>query len=261
MSQRDFSYEEQWIEQSGPISIRYQAASDKGQVRANNEDSLILVPELKLFGVCDGLGGHVGGEVASSMAARLLSRELDQGCQVSQEQALLRAILETNQHLTRYQIGHPEVRGMGTTVTCLWLSAENEPIAWGGHVGDSRLYRFREGNLEQLSVDHSPVYRLYQEGQLTREGMRSYPLRHLIDQCLGHGEQVLPDIFSVPLVLDDLFLLCTDGLTETLSDSDIAVILRDEATRSARLLIEEANRAGGPDNITVVLLQVTGAKR
>jgi PPM family protein phosphatase len=257
MSQIDDSSQEHWIGQAGRISIRYQAATDKGRVRPNNEDALILVPEIRLFGVCDGLGGHVGGEVASSMAARLLTRELDRGGKAMQEQALTQAILETNQQLTLYQIGHPEVRGMGTTVTCLWLSNENEPVAWGGHVGDSRLYRFREGNLEQLSHDHSPVYRLYREGQLTREGMRSYPLRHLIDQCLGHGEQILPDVFSVPLAMDDLFLLCTDGLTETLGDSDIAAILADDAP-NVRRLIEEANRAGGPDNITVVLVQVTG---
>jgi PPM family protein phosphatase len=258
MSQREFSHQENWIELAGPIGIRYQSATDKGQVRSKNEDALILVPEIGLYGVCDGLGGHVGGEVASNMAARLLTRQLDQEGRVSQQEALTQAILETNLQLTRYQIGHPEVRGMGTTVTCLWLSTDNQSVAWGGHVGDSRLYRFREGNLEQISVDHSPVYRLYQEGQLTREGMRSYPLRHLIDQCLGHGEQILPDVFSVPLAQDDLFLLCTDGLTETLSDSEIDDLLRSEATRSARRLIAEANRAGGPDNITVILLQVTG---
>ena len=143
--------------QKGSLQYVYQARSDVGQVRSNNEDTLIEEPTMGLFGVCDGLGGHAAGEVASSIAAETL-KEFAQKVSESPEGTLESSIQEANRRILSDQAANPEHRGMGTTATSLWLVPENSGSGWIGHVGDSRMYRQREEKLEQLTEDHSPVF-------------------------------------------------------------------------------------------------------
>ncbi|MEE8462191.1 MAG: Stp1/IreP family PP2C-type Ser/Thr phosphatase [Acidobacteriota bacterium] len=242
--------------QKGSLQYVYQARSDVGQVRSNNEDTLIEEPILGLFGVCDGLGGHAAGEVASSIAAKTL-KEFAQKVSESPEGTLESGIQEANRRILSDQAANPEHRGMGTTVTSLWLMPENSGSGWIGHVGDSRMYRQREDKLEQLTEDHSPVFRLFQQGILTKDQMQRHPQKNLLDRSLGVFPQLKADVLSVPLTSNDIFLICTDGLTDALSDQEIQSVLTTcPISNAADQLTAMANEKGGLDNITVVLVQI-----
>lgn len=242
--------------QKGSLQYVYQARSDVGQVRSNNEDTLIEEPILGLFGVCDGLGGHAAGEVASSIAAKTL-KEFAQKVSESPEGTLESGIQEANRRILSDQAANPEHRGMGTTVTSLWLMPKNSGSGWIGHVGDSRMYRQREDKLEQLTEDHSPVFRLFQQGILTKDQMRRHPQKNLLDRSLGVLPKLKADVLSVPLTSNDIFLICTDGLTDALSDQEIQSVLTTcPISDAADQLTAMANEKGGLDNITVVLVQI-----
>ncbi len=240
----------------GSLQYAYQARSDVGQVRSNNEDSLIEAPDMGLFGVCDGLGGHVAGEIASSIAAVTLEEAVKSASEFP-DKALRAGIRDANRRILRDQSENPEHRGMGTTVTSLWLMPEDSGLGWIGHVGDSRMYLQREDELEQVTDDHSPVFRLYQQGVLTKDQMQHHPQKNLLDRSLGVFPNLKVDVFSVSLNSKDIVLICTDGLTDALSDSDIQSILTTSSLgEAADQLIAKANERGGFDNITVVLVQI-----
>ncbi len=240
----------------GSLQYAYQARSDVGQVRSNNEDSLIEVPDMGLFGVCDGLGGHVAGEIASSIAAVTLEEAVKTESEFP-DKALRAGIRDANRRILRDQSENPEHRGMGTTVTSLWLMPEDSGRGWIGHVGDSRMYLLREDVLEQVTDDHSPVFRLYQQGVLTKDQMQHHPQKNLLDRSLGVSPNLKVDVFSVSLNSKDIVLICTDGLTDALSDSEIQSILTTSSLGDAAdQLIVTANEKGGFDNITVVLVQI-----
>jgi len=242
--------------QKGSLQYVYQARSDVGQVRSNNEDTLIEEPTMGLFGVCDGLGGHAAGEVASSIAAKTL-QEFAQKASDSPDGTLESGIQEANRRILSDQAVNPEHRGMGTTVTSLWLVPENSGSGWIGHVGDSRMYLQREDKLEQLTEDHSPVFRLFKQGVLTKDQMQQHPQKNLLDRSLGVFPQVKADVLSVPLISDDIFLICTDGLTDALSDQEIQSVLTTcPISDAADQLTAMANEKGGLDNITLVLVQI-----
>ncbi|MCZ6769131.1 MAG: Stp1/IreP family PP2C-type Ser/Thr phosphatase [Acidobacteria bacterium] len=240
----------------GSLQYAYQARSDVGQVRSNNEDSLIEAPDMGLFGVCDGLGGHVAGEIASSIAAVTLKEAVKTESEFP-DKALRAGIRDANRRILRDQSENPEHRGMGTTVTSLWLMPEESGRGWIGHVGDSRMYLQRDDVLEQVTDDHSPVFRLYQQGVLTKDQMQHHPQKNLLDRSLGVFPNLKVDVFSVSLSSKDIVLICTDGLTDALSDSDIQSILTTSSLGDAAdQLIVTANEKGGFDNITVVLVQI-----
>ncbi len=240
----------------GSLQYVYEARSDVGQVRSNNEDSLIEAPDMGLFGVCDGLGGHVAGEIASSIAATTLEEAVKTASELPDE-ALRAGIRDANQRILRDQSANPEHRGMGTTVTSLWLMPEDSGLGWIGHVGDSRMYLQRENGLEQLTEDHSPVFRLFQQGVLTKDQMQHHPQKNLLDRSLGVFPNLKVDVFSVSLNSEDIVLICTDGLTDALSDSEIESILTSSSmSDAADQLTATANEKGGLDNITVVLVQI-----
>ena len=242
--------------QKGSLQYVYQARSDVGQVRTNNEDSLIEEPTIGLFGVCDGLGGHAAGEVASSIAASTLE-EFAQKAPESPDGTLESGIQEANRRILSDQAANPEHRGMGTTISSLWLVPDNSGSGWIGHVGDSRMYLQRADKLEQLTEDHSPVFRLFKQGVLTKDQMQQHPQKNLLDRSLGVFPQVKADVLSVSLTVDDIFLICTDGLTDVLSDQEIQSILTTcPISDAADQLTAMANQKGGPDNITVVLVQI-----
>ncbi len=242
--------------QKGSLQYVYQARSDVGQVRSNNEDSLIEEPTIGLFGVCDGLGGHAAGEVASSIAASTLE-EFAQKAPESPDETLESGIQEANRRILSDQAANPEHRGMGTTISSLWLVPDNPGSGWIGHVGDSRMYLQRADKLEQLTEDHSPVFRLFKQGVLTKDQMQQHPQKNLLDRSLGVFPQVKADVLSVSLTVDDIFLICTDGLTDSLSDQEIQSILTTcPISDAADQLTAMANEKGGLDNITVVLVQI-----
>jgi len=239
------------------VSYRYCAASKIGLVRKNNEDTLLTLPDLGLFAVCDGLGGHAAGEIASSLAAAAFGRAVSESQRKDIWEVLFQAIVNANSSIMEEQSRTPALTGMGTTLSAMWVGGGDSGQGAIAHIGDSRIYRYRNGELEQLTEDHSPVFELYKKGLISKEEMQKHPHKSLIDRCLGISSVVEPQIFSIPLHPGDRFLISTDGLTDSLSDDQIFRTLAECSLESALgRLFNEAYRAGAPDNITVVLVEI-----
>ena len=226
--------------------------TDPGRKRRRNEDSFVIDPPL--FAVADGMGGAQAGEVASRLAAAAF-REFHDADDLDPEERLVAIIQEANRRIYQRAEGDAEVSGMGTTITAALVAGDGLVI---GHVGDSRAYRLRDGRFEQLTDDHSLVADLVRSGRLTPEEADVHPQRSVITRALGTDPHVDVDTFAVPAEREDLFLLCSDGLNTMVDDEEI----RDLLTRAADLdqagkgLVKAANKAGGEDNITVVLFRL-----
>jgi protein phosphatase len=196
------------------------------------------------------------------VASRIAVETIDQRIQGVSDppRQLLEAVEEANRRILRDQQANPERLGMGTTLSALWVPDVDTGNGWIAHIGDSRIYRFRDDALEQLTDDHSPVYRLYKEGALQKDQLRFHPQKNLIERSLGLAANIQCDIFTTPVRPGDRFLLCTDGLCDCVSDTEMAESLRtvpwDDLPAD---LISRALRCGGFDNITVVLVEVLGA--
>lgn len=241
----------------GGFRFCFQSASDVGRVRTNNEDQRIEAPQIGLFGVCDGLGGHAAGEIASSLASESITREVGLGSGPAPD--VLKASIESaNREILQEQSRNPDRRGMGTTVSVVWVSGAHGEV-WVLHLGDSRVYRMRDGRIRQETEDHSPVFRLYQQGDLTKDQILQHPQKNLLERSLGISDTIVPDIFQLEIQQEDRLLLCTDGLSDSLRDSEIEALLQDTSLESAGTkLIAEANRRGGYDNITICQIQFVG---
>jgi PPM family protein phosphatase len=226
-------------------------------MRSGNEDSYFCGQTV--FAVADGLGGHQGGEVASATAveplARLDGRQFTDPAEAAE--ALATAIREANQAILDRAAGDPALYGMGTTVTAAAVVGDTHIQL--AHVGDSRAYRLREGTLDQLTTDHTVVGELVRRGRLTPEQAAIHPERSILTRAVGLDPRVPVDLPD-PLELSpgDQLLLCSDGLTEAVDDDQIAELLSaaPDGNAACRSLIDAANDAGGPDNITVVLVRV-----
>lgn len=231
---------------------RHSELTDVGRQRQANEDSF-LVRE-PLFIVADGMGGAQAGEVASMTAVQAFENGLPPG---NPEEALQATIGLANRTIHDQAHADSSLAGMGTTITAAALDPEDEMVVIG-HVGDSRAYRLRDGILQRLTKDHSLVEEMRRRGQITEAQAEDHPQRSIITRALGPEPEVLADIQSVPTAPGDLFLLCSDGLTTMLGDERIKELLIGSTSLDAatRALVDEANRAGGRDNITVVLFQV-----
>ncbi len=229
--------------------------TDTGRQRNANEDSLFTSPPL--FVVADGMGGAQAGEVASKTAAESFDRELPAG---PPEQILRQTIEAANRTIHERARNDPDLAGMGTTITAAILDPESEEVAIG-HVGDSRAYRLRGGRFERLTRDHSLVEEMRRKGQLTEAQAEDHPQRSIITRALGPEPEVEVDLQTVSAQAGDVFLLCSDGLTTMLGDEQIGRLLaRATSMQSAvRALVDEANRAGGRDNITVVAFRLEDA--
>jgi protein phosphatase len=232
------------------------AGSDVGRLRSGNEDSHFCGQTV--FAVADGLGGHQGGEVASAAAVEPLARLDGRSFKDAGEaaEALAAAIREANQAILDRAAGDPALYGMGTTVTAAAVAGDGQLQL--AHVGDSRAYRLREGALDQLTTDHTVVGELVRRGRLTPEQAAIHPERSILTRAVGLDPRVPVDTPD-PLELHDgdQVLLCSDGLTEAVHDDQIAELLSaaGDGDAACRSLIDAANAAGGPDNITVVLLR------
>jgi PPM family protein phosphatase len=225
--------------------------TDVGRQRSVNEDSLVLSPPF--FAVADGMGGAKAGEVASAMAAETFAGESDSG--EPAEAQLTRILREANRRIYELAVSDDSHRGMGTTVTAAKVTGNEVSL---GHVGDSRAYRLRDGELEQLTRDHSLVAELERSGQITAEAAEHHPQRSIITRALGPEPDVQVDTYTLAGRDDDLFLICSDGLTSMISDDELGSILRssDGLDEAADSLIRAANQSGGKDNITVVLFRL-----
>ena len=227
--------------------------TDTGRRRLRNEDAYVIEPPL--FAIADGMGGARAGEVAAEIAATAL-REA-RGA-VIDEESLEAIIVDANRRVWERSIADPATAGMGTTMTVAFVDSGTERVVLG-HVGDSRAYRLRGSELEQVTTDHSLVAELVESGVLTPEEAERHPQRSAITRAVGTDRAIQVDVFSVAAEPGDLFLLCSDGLTDMLSESEIAasIVGADrEPAASAEALVAAANAQGGEDNITVVLFEL-----
>jgi protein phosphatase len=229
--------------------------TDTGRQRSANEDSLFT--RNPVFVIADGMGGAQAGEVASKAAAEAFDAELPAE---PPERFLERTIKAANRAIHEQARRDPSLTGMGTTTTAAIVDAAKEEVAIG-HVGDSRAYRLRAGKLERMTRDHSLVEEMRRKGQITEAQAEEHPQRSIITRALGPEPEVEVDLQTVPAQAGDVFLLCSDGLTTMLGDEQIAHLLGRASTMQAavRTLVDEANRAGGRDNITVILFQLEDA--
>ena len=226
--------------------------TDIGCLRDHNEDSLVVTPPL--FAVADGMGGHAAGEVASEIAVRVLSELAPEHPDV---EALGRAIEEANRAVIQAAREGRGRQGMGTTMTAAMLEGERLVIA---QVGDSRAYLLHQGKLQQLTRDHSLMADMIEAGQLTPEEARTHPQRSVITRALGSDAHLHPDIYEINVETGDRLLICSDGLSGMIFDDQIENTLRrvQDPQRCASQLVNEAIAAGGHDNVTVIVADVTG---
>lgn len=232
--------------------------TDVGVIRSGNEDSLLMVPDRGIFVVADGMGGHAAGEVASEMAVRFITRELGSLRALDDEQVAERmrlAIRAANGAIFQRTLTEHDKRGMGTTVTALALYGARFLI---GQVGDSRGYLLRDTKLVQVTKDHSYVQEQVDAGYLTPEQARSHPYSNVITRCVGANSDVVPDIYVGTVKPRDVFLLASDGLTGMLEDYQLAAMLSPDRQPQDEVedLIAAANRHGGLDNITAIVVRI-----
>lgn len=250
-------------------NLHWSAATDAGRVRDRNEDAHAVIPLPEpvggcLFVVADGVGGQRAGDVASSMALEQLRGILPAWAgQCSQVpladdvgRALARSLQQINDYLLHEASRRPEWRGMATTLTVVWVLGQTFRYA---HVGDSRLYLFRDGQLEQLSHDHALASELVRSGEITQEQARSHPARHVLTQAIGIPGELEVDTGAGSLLPGDVLLLCTDGLMAVMDEKEVGDLLsRTSSGQAAQLLVQVANERGAPDNVTAITVFCSG---
>jgi protein phosphatase len=231
------------------------AATDVGRVREGNEDGYLVDDSIGLVAVADGMGGHVGGEIASATALEALRAAVRTG------RPLREAVHDANDAVIAKSMSDTSLTGMGTTLTAGTLAAGNTMIL--AHVGDSRAYLLRDGVLRRITTDHSHVQELVDDGQLTDDEAAVHPMRNIVTRSVGLNADVDVDVYPLELQADDRIVLCSDGLTDMIHEDAIAAELRREPDPvvAAHKLVDSANAAGGVDNITVVVVAVTADER
>ena len=251
------------------MQIRFAGNTHVGMKRSQNEDSLFLMPEQNLYVVADGMGGHSAGDVASKMAVETVSQffaETTEDEEVTwpfkldrqkkyEENRLVTAVKLANLRIYEQAISNAKNKGMGTTVVALMFTREGTYCA---HVGDSRIYRIRNGEIEQLTEDHSLLNDYIKMKDLTPEEIENFPHKNVIVRALGMKETVQVDVAFEQPQHGDIYLLCSDGLCGMITDPDMNAIVAetgDDLEEGCNRLIQVANKNGGTDNITVVLAE------
>ena len=255
------------------IESLYSAKSDTGRKRPHNEDSFLVDAELGLYVVCDGMGGGNAGEVASRMAIDTILAHFKRPAGVeapdpddpnlsAATNQLAKAVQAANAAVHKASWDNPKCAGMGTTVVAARLSDNYLSVA---HVGDSRLYLYRNGGMQLLTSDHSWVAEQVAQGYMTEEEAEQSPKRNIVTRALGVESTVEIDLAEIPVFDGDQLLLCSDGLTRGVRPPDILGVLAQDGDLAAKAdrLVDLANQAGGDDNITVLLISIrdTGAGR
>lgn len=252
-----------------PIVLELASHSDAGVTRSRNEDYVGSAANIGVVVLADGMGGYQGGEVASAIAVNTvldyLKSRLKRDCAAqaapdapsASSAALAReAVARANDAIYKTSCTQPQYQGMGTTIVLALFSPDQVTIA---HVGDSRAYRLREDNLRQITVDHTLLQELVDRGLCTREDAQTSANRNLVTRALGVNRNVAVDVVEQPVQPGDLYLLCTDGLNDMLDDQAIEAVLASRTLTldaMARRLINQANRAGGRDNVSVLLVRI-----
>ena len=249
------------------IRVGFALETHPGQLRPHNEDALGADPAAGLFVLADGLGGYNAGEIASTMAVSTLLSQLPSAHQKARvdgqafdpHQVLRDALINMNIAISRAAMNSSAYEGMATTIVLCWLLGRT---LWVAHAGDSRLYRLRDGELEQLTRDHSFSQELLDAGMVTEEEARQLPSKNLVTRALGASPEVEPEINDFQVRYGDVLLLCSDGLTEMVSDRDIHEQLERAGLHiasAATQLVDMANEAGGRDNISVLIIRISEA--
>ncbi|MDD3882206.1 MAG: Stp1/IreP family PP2C-type Ser/Thr phosphatase [Eubacteriales bacterium] len=227
-----------------------------GKVRSNNEDSVLVSKKDGLYIVADGMGGHNAGEIASAMVVSTLSELLHQ--ETPTKEALCSAANEANTRIFKSSCEHKEQSGMGTTLTILWDKGDSFIL---GHIGDSRAYLLRDHVFTQMTEDHSVVGELLKAGRITAEQAKTHPYRNVITRAVGTDKEIETDIRIVEKKPCDVWLLCSDGLSGNIDDTEMQSVLETESIEhAAEKLLQMSLAAGGRDNITLVLLMVQEVK-
>lgn len=253
------------------MSVSAYGLTDVGRKRRHNEDAYLLDAERGLFVVADGMGGHAAGEVASRITVESIQEYIaatDEehesswpfgfNSRVSLEgNRLTTAVEKANEKVMRAVQNRPELKGMGTTVVAALFDADRATLV---HVGDSRAYLFRDGELRRLTDDHSWVQEQVNAGILSEDEAKSHPLKNVVTRALGGAVHVSVDLIEVPVRAGDRFLLCSDGLTGMVPDEDLFALFKsgDGLEKIVRQFIDQANDRGGVDNITAILVEVAG---
>ncbi len=235
-----------------------------GLVRKNNEDSCIVLPPWSslaiktktcVFGVADGMGGESSGEIASNLAVESL-REwvVDQSANDLSKGLMEELFTYANSAIWDYAQSHNGTQGMGTTLTVVVMK-DNRTFV--GHIGDSRLYRLRDGKFEQLTSDHTLVAEQVKSGKISKSEAQNHPSRHILSRVLGGRQFVVPDVFELDLKAGDKYLICTDGIYGLVSDEDMAEeIVASNILEIPKVLVAASNKAGGRDNSTAVAFEI-----
>jgi protein phosphatase len=246
------------------LKIAADGRSDIGKVRQANQDAFAVDVNHHIYVVADGMGGHSGGEIASWKAVETLLAALRDALAAGadgegRDELLVRAIQDANEQVYRLASEDRKLHGMGTTLVALRLAG---PTAIIGCVGDSRVYLWRDGQLRQVTHDHSLVNEYVRLGTLSAEEASTHPLKHIISRAIGIHPTVEVDHFTIPVKPDDIFLLCSDGLTNMLDDNEISAALVAAGNGPSAICAEcisRANAKGGLDNITVVAVHCVPA--
>lgn len=241
------------------MRLRSAAQTHVGMRRQANEDRHAIDPRLGLFLVADGMGGHKAGQVASQLAAEAATRAIQAlvGAEVSLAERLRNAVACANREIFEAAESKAELAGMGTTFVAMLFGEGRLALA---HVGDSRAYLLRQGRLRGLTDDHSIVAELLRRQAISEAAARAHPHRHVLTRALGVRPRIEPDLAEMTPQPGDVFVLCSDGLTTHVGDAEIAEQIADgrDLDAAAARLVEAANRAGGLDNVTVLLVGVDG---
>lgn len=252
------------------LQLRHTLRTDVGMVRENNQDSYLADPSIGLFLVADGMGGRAGGEVASHLAVETLETEVstrfrDLFCsdQTTRETILKQAINTASLNIYSRSLEMPHLRGMGTTTTALWLPVQlsTDTIKLGSsralvaHVGDSRCYLLRAGLLYQITNDHSLFQEKVKAGVLAPDSPAATQMKSVITRCVGYQEDEEVDVFSFQPFRGDRFLLCSDGLSNKISEREMAdLMMEDDLEWVCEHMVELSKERGGEDNITVIVV-------
>ena len=239
--------------------------TETGYVRASNQDALALLNDCGVWMVADGMGGHPAGDVAAQTAVAVATERARARARASwlhdhpnsAAEFMTDVVTSANRRIHDLMLEQSSLRGMGTTFVALAITPTPIPVAHIAHLGDSRAYLYRAGQLTQLTRDHTLVQQLVQRGLIDEATALIHPERHVLTKGLGMGADMEPELTSIPISPQDLFVLCSDGLTKMLADVAIAAILSrasDDPNRACHNLIEEALKRGGEDNVTVIVV-------
>ncbi|MFK5912777.1 MAG: Stp1/IreP family PP2C-type Ser/Thr phosphatase [Woeseiaceae bacterium] len=244
------------------IPLEMHGVTDEGLVRDHNEDSILCIEKSGLAILADGMGGHNAGEVASELAVKcvkeaieeVLAPDVQKSCQMNYVDVVKDAVVFANDEINQHATEHPECSGMGTTLVMTLFQADSVILA---SVGDSRIYRFRKGELKQITKDHSLVQEMIDNGYMSEEEAFSSTNRNLITRALGIAVDVNVDVQQESVDKDDIYLLCSDGLSDMVTDDLIFSILvksRNDLEQASKNLVKLANDYGGHDNVSVILI-------